>query len=79
MLQYNILYMCTRLYAAIAPVAAHHAEGRRRSRYIIAQYIYIYIYIYIHVHVYVYVCMYVDGGTIAPLINDDFWFDLPPS
>ena len=20
-----------------------------------------------------------DGGTITPLINDDFWFDLPPS
>ena len=19
-----------------------------------------------------------DGGTITPLINDDFWFDLPP-
>ena len=20
-----------------------------------------------------------DGGTITPLINDDFWFDLPTS
>ena len=20
-----------------------------------------------------------DGGTITPLINEDFWFDLPPS
>ena len=20
-----------------------------------------------------------DGGTITPHINDDFWFDLPPS
>ena len=26
-----------------------------------------------------FVTINLDGGTITPLINDDFWFDLPPS
>ena len=27
----------------------------------------------------IFVTINLDGGTITPLINDDFWFDLPPS
>ena len=57
-------------------------------------YIYIYIYIYTYnfpppynkppnknkqLGEQIFVTINLDGGTITPLIKDEFWFDLPPS